>query len=489
MRQSASADVPSDTGGQASARQAALAGMVVALAVFISCLIGIWTRPPGFVAALWPANAVMLGMLIRWPRLAGHAGWAGAFVGFMLADLSAGDTPLMALWLTLANLAGVFTGWTLLQRLDPDEQRLASPNAVLHLFGICAAASAAAALTGGGIATSEYAQDMLTGLTYWFTAELANYIILLPVVLTWPQLKRPLPDFLLRRSADAGALLTGMIPALALGTSLLAAMAMGGPGAIFFPVPALLWCALSYRLFTVSLLTLGSVVWAMEYTSRGTPDEMLSTFFHAATSIRMGITLLALAPLTVASVNAARNRLLAELDYAAFHDPLTGALTRGAFIKRGAKTYAAMSATPPSAAALMLELDRFRQIDDEYGYWAGDRLLEVFSRQVRLVLREQDLFGRLGDDEFSVLLFDVSREEALAVAERLRSTVERMEVPVDDDDSLTVTVTVGVAWIADVETSTLERLLARADAALYQARKSGWNQVACDEKMEAEAAD
>lgn len=477
MYQSDPAQVQAPATGFARLQRAVVSALLAAALLYVSCMLGIWSRPSGFIATLWPANAILLGVMVRWPRLSGPAGWLGAFAGYVLADLSAGGPPMMTLWLTLANLAGVFTGWTLFLRLEPEEQRLQRPGSVLHLFGICTAAAAAAALIGGGITTSQYAQDTLTGLSYWFIGELASYVILLPVVLTWPGLRRVA---LLRRSADYSGLLTRSIPALALAASMLAAMAIGGPGAIFFPIPALLWCALTYRLFVVALLTMAAVVWAQIYSSRIMPSEVLASFMHAATSMRLGLTLLALAPLTVASINTARNRLLAELEHAAHHDHLSGALTRSAFVKRGTQAWLAHAPSRCHAAALMLCLDGFRQVDDQYGYWAGDRILQAFARQARMVLREEDIFGRLGDEEFGLLLFGASRQESLAVGERLRAAVENMEILLEDGSRLAATITVGVTWMRDLNDTSLDRLLIRADAALHRAKKAGRNRVVDD---------
>jgi len=467
-------------------RQEAIIGVLAVLALLASCLLGIWSRPQGFIASIWPANAIMVGMMVRWPRMARPSGWLGGFIGYLLADLLTGSNMTKTLWLTLANLAGVVTGWTLFSRLETDEQRLQRPSSMMHLFGVSAAAAAAGALTGSGFTSANYAQDVLTGLSYWFLAELANYIIVLPVVLTWPTLKQLAQS---HRSTDISKLLGDSLPALALGASLLAAMAIGGPGAIFFPIPALLWCALSYPMFVVSLLTMSSVLWAQIYISRNMPGEVLAAFIHASSSIHLGITLLALAPLTVACINAARNRLLAELEYTANHDVLSGALTRATFIKRATQTWRNHTPSRNSAGALMLCVDGFRQIDEQYGYWASDRILQAFSQQVRTVLRDDDLFGRLGDEEFGLLLFGLSQQECLNVAERLRASVENRDIALDDGSQLSATITVGITWVPDFNDITLNALLMHGDAALHRAKRDGRNRVACDEDSSVLAAD
>ncbi len=90
-----------------------LLSLLVALAIFLASLFGILTRPVGFLAALWPANAILLGLMVRNPGLASIWGWVGAFAGYIVADVVTGGDIAITLWLTLANLAGAFTGYTL----------------------------------------------------------------------------------------------------------------------------------------------------------------------------------------------------------------------------------------------------------------------------------------------------------------------------------------------------------------------------------------
>lgn len=480
MDDPAAVEPPPGTTGRPGFLLAIGFALLVGCVVFLASLVGIWSRPQGFMAAIWPANAILLGMMGRWPRLSSKLCWVGALAGFVLADMAAGSPPLMTFWMTLANMAGVFTGWILFLRLEPDEQRLHHPAALQRVLGICAAAAAASALIGGGAATALYSQSSFTGLAFWFTGDLVTYILLMPLLLTWPEGGR-LRQTLGQLRAESGPLLAAL-PMLALAASLLATLLLDGPGVTYYPIPALVWCALAYPLFLVSLLTLVSVGWAMVQASSGLHTEVTYLFLRETISMRMGLVLLALAPLSVASINAARNRALSALEHTVNHDPLTGAMRRQVFLERTEQAYAHAAIAHRSAAAIKLGLDDFRLLLEQYGYWTGDSVLQALGAQIARQSGMRGFFGRLGEDEFGLLLLDVSAAQAAALAERLRQAVENMTVTLDDGSVLSkrLTATVSLAWTPDAAEVPLDRLRFRADAAMYRAREAGGNRVETD---------
>lgn len=454
-----------------------LAGvLLVAAVVFAASLFGILTRPLGFLAAFWPANAILLGLFVRFPRLASPWGWLAAIVGYVAADLLTGGKLHLTLWLTAANLVGVATGYVLFRRLELADRMLRRPQSVLYLFGICLIAAIATALVGAGIAPVAFGQSLLTGLGFWFTTELVNGLIVLPVILTAPawslsflRVGRPVR----RWQAD----LLQLAPLLALLLSILAGLLVRGPGAIAFPVPALLWCALTYSLFGTVLLTLAVSVCILIAVSVGVLDAPTSSAYIDSTlSVRLGVIFLALGPLTVASINVARNELLRTLDYAANHDSLTGTLLRRAFIERSEACIAQQRGRAASVAVLMLDIDHFKRINDQYGHAAGDTALIEFVAAITPALRADDLLGRLGGEEFAVLMPDVSLDAALRVAERLRNEVQGHAVALESGETIHLTVSIGLNWQAAAGAQ-LRQMLLSADEALYQAKAAGRNQT------------
>lgn len=453
-------------------------GLLVMVVVFAASLFGILTRPLGFLAAFWPANALLLGLFVRIPRLASPLGWLGAVVGYVTADLLTGGEWSITLWLAAANLAGVWVGYLLFLRLDADHSLLRRPQSVLYLFGICICVGIASALVGAGIAPMVFEQSLLKGMEFWFTTELVNNLIVLPVMLTAPvwtcgvaRAARPI----WRSQID----LWRLAPIAALLLSLAVAALVRGPGAITFPIPALLWCALTYRLFGTALLTLFVSVGILIAVSMGVLHghaPATSVYIDESVSMRLGVVFLALGPLTVASINTARNELLRTLDYAANHDSLTGTLMRRAFTSRSEACIEQQRSKRASVAVLMLDIDHFKRINDQYGHAVGDQALEGFVAAISPVLRAEDLLGRLGGEEFAVLMPELSQDAAVRVAERLREQVQLHQVLLDDGESLGCTVSIGLSWQPEAAAD-LGEMLRLADQALYQAKAAGRNQT------------
>jgi diguanylate cyclase (GGDEF)-like protein len=133
----------------------------------------------------------------------------------------------------------------------------------------------------------------------------------------------------------------------------------------------------------------------------------------------------------------------------------------------------------PLAVAL-LDIDHFKVVNDTYGHLVGDKALRAVTDSLRSQLRGYDLAGRFGGEEFAVLLPQAREHDARNVAERLRSHIAGLSIPVDDEDEsagfVRLTISVGVASL-DGESRELTDLLAAADAALYHAKETGRNKT------------
>jgi diguanylate cyclase (GGDEF)-like protein len=175
-------------------------------------------------------------------------------------------------------------------------------------------------------------------------------------------------------------------------------------------------------------------------------------------------------------LRVAMSKERAELEQrkAALTDPLTGIANRRAFFDRGAPLLAWAQADRRSAALLLFDLDRFKEVNDTAGHQGGDRVLKAFCDLVGGAIGPRDLFGRLGGEEFGCLLADASMAQALQFAERLRGAFAGLRMPGIDAQP---TVSVGVAMAGEAG-RTLPALLATADRALYRAKAEGRNRVA-----------
>ena len=183
-----------------------------------------------------------------------------------------------------------------------------------------------------------------------------------------------------------------------------------------------------------------------------------------------------------------RKRLEQELITQATTDALTGLPNRRQFLIDLERELSLIQRHPQmTTALLMLDLDHFKDINDEYGHSTGDEVLKHFSRQLIQVSRRSDKLGRLGGEEFCLLLPGTSAEQACQMADRLRTRVAEGGVQVGDI-SLNYTVSIGVSMLLQSDKS-VDTPLARADAALYRAKDAGRNRVACARESELEQQD
>ncbi|MES2048721.1 MAG: diguanylate cyclase [Pseudomonadota bacterium] len=165
-----------------------------------------------------------------------------------------------------------------------------------------------------------------------------------------------------------------------------------------------------------------------------------------------------------------------ELQRLATTDPLTEIANRRSFLEQAEQIFKASQRYQTSFTMLMLDLDLFKVINDKYGHLGGDKVLTRFAHTVGLELRDSDLFGRLGGEEFCILLQQAHRDEALNVAERIRQRIQDLSFKDPAGDLFTLTVSIGVTHNLEND-ERLANLLERADKALYQAKQTGRNKV------------
>jgi diguanylate cyclase (GGDEF)-like protein len=180
--------------------------------------------------------------------------------------------------------------------------------------------------------------------------------------------------------------------------------------------------------------------------------------------------------LTLGALLMVYDRLMEKTEHAANRDFLTGAWSRRAFFEIAAREQARTARTGRQFCLLMLDVDRFKAINDKFGHAVGDQVLVDLVVCAGTVTRDVDYFARIGGEEFALLLPDTELSTARAVAERLRRTLER-KITIRDVDgtpsTVAYTVSIGLAERRNAES--FRELLQRADAALYEAKESGRN--------------
>lgn len=185
--------------------------------------------------------------------------------------------------------------------------------------------------------------------------------------------------------------------------------------------------------------------------------------------------------LTLGPLMIVHSKMIAKYEYAANRDFLTGAWSRRAFWELAAREIERVRRTRRKLALLAIDIDHFKRINDTYGHAEGDKVLKQMVMIVDSKMRSVDYFGRIGGEEFAVLMPDTGLEGARAVAERLRAELAPGGGPEQAPDSAAAgrpyTVSIGVAELRT--TDSFHDLMQRADAALYQAKERGRNCVVC----------
>lgn len=166
--------------------------------------------------------------------------------------------------------------------------------------------------------------------------------------------------------------------------------------------------------------------------------------------------------------NARQLRIQAE------YDSLTCLRNRGSFFSRLRKAISLSMRLKTPLSILSIDLDRFKSINDQYGHQAGDEVLRTFSRIAEKCIRDGDELGRIGGEEFCIFLMNAPISQAIIIAERLRSMIEKSPVKIDGH-TIPYTTSIGIA--AFVECLSLEAVMEKADQALYIAKRNGRNRV------------
>ena len=198
---------------------------------------------------------------------------------------------------------------------------------------------------------------------------------------------------------------------------------------------------------------------------------VLTAFAAAHSALALVVAL----PLAIVLQRSLRHASLAA---AARTDAKTGLLNAGAWQREAAVEVTRARAQTPLAVAIA-DIDHFKAVNDTHGHLAGDAVLAAVSAAIRDLLRDCDLCGRFGGEEFALLLPRTTAAQALEVTERIRQKISQLAIPRDGTAAIRITISIGVA-VPSQARRTLDDLLAAADHALYQAKRNGRDRVVMD---------
>ncbi|WP_343550691.1 diguanylate cyclase [Pantoea sp.] len=435
------------------------------------CFIGSHLRIPQEFSLFWPVNALVAGLIVRNPHLHTTSSYLVCFSAMIFNDTVFSGWALPAFTVNFANILFILVAVSMLikhlQRPSANSQVF---NA-MRIFPACFLAAAACATWGAWAQDIDFNARFIVAWGDWFSEQFSTSLMLLPVMLA-----RPLRTVSPRILRHPGKLL----PLAAVVLSLIVGAMIGGAGSLTFPVPALIWCAIVLPIPLTSLVILITGITEIVLVSHGVMniqgDDALLPISHL-TSARLGVATVALSPLLVAVSMDAIRQLNHRLALRANFDFLTQLLSRSGL-------YESLKNEPFSlqreAGVVMLDVDYFKAINDNFGHDAGDGVLEEIARRIQQVVGNRGMVCRFGGEEFVVVVFDYNHGQLYNLAEMVRQAMVKEKFWIQGN-TVTVTASLGLARGSALSErewpSVINRLVSAADKNLYLAKRNGRNQT------------
>ncbi len=443
------------------------------LCIITFCLawLGIYCRTNAALSLFWPCNAILLGLLVRFPRLFNPLTYPAIYIALVTADVIFGTPLNTSLGMDAANLSFIITGMMVVLSSHSSQPYPRRLRALLRVFPASFLGAAVCAALGATASQHYFHDNLIKGWVSWFCEQLSTSILLLPVVITLPR-----GDELRQLRQDLQE--SSPLPLAALGVSTVAGIYVGGGGSLIFPLPALLWCAIRYPLFISCVLTLLTgiteiiLVAGNIQTIQGRDDFFM---IDSLASARLGVAAMTISPLIVALSSTANKKLVARITRRADYDFLTGALTRSGLAAR-LDVMTSRQQKTFYGAVFVIDIDRFKNINDSWGHAAGDYVLAKTAERIRQTLLQTAIVSRMGGEEFLVLIEGISQPRAWLIAERLRKSIEQHSIIFNDND-LSVTVSIGISALNLIDANSLDESIKNADEQLYVAKSRGRNRV------------
>lgn len=178
---------------------------------------------------------------------------------------------------------------------------------------------------------------------------------------------------------------------------------------------------------------------------------------------------------TYVGIALENSRLYKEIKYRANYDVLTKIFNRREALRKSEKIYNKVKKYYDSYWVMMVDVDNFKKINDTYGHQTGDKVLASIAKVIKESIRECDIVGRYGGEEFIVIVKD-DKNSYLKIAERIRNNVENTVINIGENEIIKVTSSIGITKM-DATDKTFQQIISEADKALYEAKNSGKNKV------------
>ena len=445
-----------------------------ALSLFIItalfCFMGSHLRVPQDLSLFWPVNALLAGIIVRHPFLHSIRYYLVCYGAMIFNDTVFSGWALPAVTLNFANILFIVVAVAMLVKHFPLRGSSASVTNALRIFPACLLASMTCATWGALAQNGSFNQQLIIAWSDWLSEQFSTGVMLLPFLLTRPWRTGPLRDLL-----RPGRLL----PILTVVASLSLGAMIGGAGSLTFPVPALIWCAIVLPVPVTSLVVLLTGISEIVLVAHGVMSVQGNGILPLShlTSARLGVATIAVSPLIVAMSMDAIRQLNQRLALRANYDFLTQQLSRSGL-------YESLKQEPWSlgreAGVVLLDVDYFKTINDNFGHDAGDVVLEEIARRMQRVVGNRGRVCRFGGEEFVVVVFDNSLMQLYQLAEAVRQSMVKEKFWLLGN-TVTITVSTGIAHgcAGDEKewNEVINRLISTADKSLYLSKRNGRNQT------------
>ncbi|KQO69299.1 hypothetical protein ASF18_02365 [Methylobacterium sp. Leaf89] len=431
------------------------------------------------IATIWPANAILVALLLAQERPRWGAVLSAGFVAGVAANLITRGASAGAILYGLANLIEVGLAVSLLRRSGEREGILHTTGAVLRFILVAGlVAPAVSAVPGSLTAFALYGEPLPKAFATWVASDGLGLLVFTPFLST--VVRGDFVDGFARktwRERGLSAALLVLVGLVAYGVFLLATRPL-----LFAIFPPLMLVTFRVgRLGVEAAVMLVAVIGGIATMQGRGPMILIAA--DAATQAQafqafLAVTLVTCLP--VAAEVTARARLTAalaahgqEMTASAITDALTGTLNRRGFEAEARRWLRAEA--PGSLSLIAVDFDHFKQINDRWGHQAGDQALRHFAALVSSHVRAGDRVGRLGGDEFMILLPHSDLDLARGVGERVRAAVENAPLALGGQPVASLSLSMGIAAARSGES--YEDLARRADRALYEAKEAGRNTI------------
>ncbi|EGT4252506.1 GGDEF domain-containing protein [Citrobacter amalonaticus] len=442
------------------------AGAIFALTTLFY-FIGAQLRLVHELSLFWPLNGVIAGVFARYVWLNKLHYYAVSYVAMLGYDAITTEWGWVSLIINLSNMVFIVVVAQLVIRDKRLGKNKYEPISALRLFNYCLIAALFCAIIG---AIGSVGIDRLTFwplVADWFSEQFSTGVLIVPCMLTLG-----IPGAVKRFKPEQ------LMPVAALIISVLASVIIGGAGSLAFPLPALIWCAVRYTPQVTCLLTFltGAVEIVLVANSiiNIAVESPLST--PQMFSARLGIATMAICPIMVSVSVAAINSLMKQVSLRADFDFLTQVYSRsGLYEALKRQVYPRTQ----HVTVMLLDIDFFKSINDNFGHECGDRVLSVFARHIQQIVGDRGLVARMGGEEFVVVVPSTHPEEGMLLAENIRKAVAQQPFTWNQQTFyLTVSIGLGNGTLGPhLLTDVFNKLMVEADECLYRSKNEGRNRT------------